>query len=154
MDGALGGAIIGGLVGGKDGAATGAVIGGVGGYAHGQSREAERRRRQEEQRIRYERERVEIERRRLDEERRFREQQTRRREQEAPASGGGSGAFSNLVIEVQRSLTVLGYKPGAIDGRPGQSTIAAIEAYQSDQGLLVTGQPSEALLAHMRQRGG
>lgn len=148
MGGALGGAIIGGLIGGEDGAAAGAAIGGVGGYARGASRENQRRRRVEEQRTRYERERVELERRRLEEERRFREKTA-----SAP-SGGGSSALSNLIIETQRSLTVLGYKPGPIDGQPGQSTTTAIEAYQAEQGLLVTGQPSEALLAHMRKRGG
>ena len=166
LGGALGGAVIGGVVGGGEGAAAGAAIGALAGTAHGASQEAKQKRRAEEQRARYERERLQLERRRAEEERQYREQQRAReerqyREQQArkqrsqsARSGAGTAAQANLIIELQRSLTVLGYQPGPIDGRPGGSTLNAIKAYQQDQGLLVTGQPSEALLAHMRQRGG
>ena len=155
LGGALGGALIGGLAGGKKGAGAGAAIGGLVGYAHGSSKEQERKRRAQEQRARYERERLELERQRLEEERYYRERQAQQqaaRQQQKPAQAGS--AQMNLVIELQRSLTVLGYNPGGIDGRMGPATVSAIQAYQQDQSLLTTGQPSEALLAHMRQRGG
>jgi peptidoglycan hydrolase-like protein with peptidoglycan-binding domain len=96
---------------------------------------------------------VEIERQRLEEERSYRERQAQAQTQ-AKAKRGAGFASQNLVIEIQRSLKVLGYQPGPIDGSPGDDTKSAIMAYQRDQGLLETGQPSEALLAHMRQRGG
>jgi peptidoglycan hydrolase-like protein with peptidoglycan-binding domain len=54
------------------------------------------------------------------------------------------------VYETQELLTLLGYDPGPIDGLYGKRTGAAISAYQSANGLLVDGQPSTALLAHLR----
>jgi peptidoglycan hydrolase-like protein with peptidoglycan-binding domain len=49
---------------------------------------------------------------------------------------------------------VLGYNPGAIDGRPGGKTADAIRQYQTDKGLLVTGDASAPLLQHLRRNGG
>ncbi|MGI9383146.1 MAG: peptidoglycan-binding domain-containing protein, partial [Methyloligellaceae bacterium] len=50
--------------------------------------------------------------------------------------------------------TRLGYAPGIVDGRYGRRTGQAISTYQHDYKLLVTGQPSQALLDHMRAHGG
>ncbi|GAB4225168.1 MAG: hypothetical protein Kow0032_00330 [Methyloligellaceae bacterium] len=60
----------------------------------------------------------------------------------------------NLVYNIQVSLTKLGYSPGPIDGRYGRRTADAIKAYEYNNQLLVTGQPSEALYQHMLQHGG
>ena len=50
------------------------------------------------------------------------------------------------VRAVQRELTDRGYDPGPADGNIGLLTQAAIMAYEHDQGLLLTGEPSERLL--------
>lgn len=65
-----------------------------------------------------------------------------------PAYNGG------LVYNIQLSLTNLGYDPGPVDGVYGQRTGDAISAYQYNNRLPVTGQPSQAVYAHMRQSGG
>jgi peptidoglycan hydrolase-like protein with peptidoglycan-binding domain len=61
---------------------------------------------------------------------------------------------STRVLDIQRALNRLGYDAGPADGRMGARTRGAIEAYQRDQGLLISGEPSAALLRHMRERAG
>lgn len=55
------------------------------------------------------------------------------------------------VVEVQQLLTAQGYEPGTVDGLYGTRTQTAIEAYQRDRGLTVTGTVDEALVAQLRQ---
>ena len=57
--------------------------------------------------------------------------------------------FSQLVTDIQRMLTELGYRPGAVDGSYGQRTRQAIKRYQSNTGLRVDGHPSEDLRQHL-----
>ena len=52
---------------------------------------------------------------------------------------------SDLVLVLQEGLFTLGYYDGAIDGLPGPATRAAVEAFQRDNGLPVTGQVSADL---------
>jgi hypothetical protein len=52
---------------------------------------------------------------------------------------------SESVRSIQTSLAALGYKPGAADGILGHKTRNAIEAFQRDRGLPVTGEASAAL---------
>jgi hypothetical protein len=52
--------------------------------------------------------------------------------------------------EVQEVLLALGYDIGAIDGLIGPNTREGIRDYQRQHGLPVTGQPTPALLEHMR----
>ena len=59
-----------------------------------------------------------------------------------------------LIKEIQRSLIVLGYDPGPVDGLTDGPTINAIRTYQEDNGLMTTGRASKDLLIHMRQNGG
>lgn len=59
-------------------------------------------------------------------------------------------AYSPVVYSIQQELSAKGYNPGPIDGAYGSRTGAAIQAYQRDQGLAVTGQPSQSLLDHLR----
>ncbi|MDA7088449.1 peptidoglycan-binding domain-containing protein [Pseudomonas sp. SA3-5] len=59
-------------------------------------------------------------------------------------------AFSSTVQEVQRELNRRGYSAGPSDGLMGARTRAAIQAYQSEHDLLVDGQATSALLAHLR----
>ncbi len=125
--GAGAGAIIGGATGGGKGAAKGAIIGGAAGAILGGVSESNRRRRYAPP-----------------------PPPPRRVYTYAPAPGPAYG----LVYDVQSSLLRLGYDPGPLDGQMGRRTADAIAAYEHDNGLLVTGQPSEALLNHMIQRGG
>lgn len=54
------------------------------------------------------------------------------------------------IVRVQRLLALLGYAPGFADGHPGQRTRAAIERFQSDLGLPVTGAASLELLSALQ----
>ena len=57
--------------------------------------------------------------------------------------------FRQLVTDIQRMLTELGYRPGPVDGSYGQHTRQAIKRYQSNTGLTVDGHPSEDLRQHL-----
>lgn len=66
-------------------------------------------------------------------------------------------AKPGLVLDLQRGLAERGYYDGDIDGLPGPRTQQAIRDFEQAQGLKVTGEPSEALLARVlqaRARGG
>jgi len=120
--GGLGGLAIGGIIGGGRGAAVGALIGGVGGAIVGATS-------------------------------RNRRQRSVRRPQRntARAAAPRAAATSPIVSGLQGALSAKGYNPGSVDGRMGPSTAQAISAYQKASGLLVTGQPSQALLDHMKK---
>lgn len=64
------------------------------------------------------------------------------------------GPAHGLVYNIQHSLTKLGYAPGPIDGQYGRRTADAIRAYEYNNQLLVTGQPSDSLYNHLVQHGG
>lgn len=55
------------------------------------------------------------------------------------------------VLEAQRLLKELGYNVGSIDGVYGTKTADSIRAYESDNGLPLSGTPSPGLLLHMRK---
>lgn len=163
--GAMTGALIGGIAGGGRGAAIGAMTG----MAVGGINESEQRRRREEYYRRQQDMRMQMEHQRQMEQMRMQQEMQRAREAEwrrqqqtqmqpqgfapmpaAPAQARGG----DLVADTQRSLTVLGYNPGGVDGKLGPATVAALKQYQSDHGLLVTGRASPELLSHMRAKGG
>ena len=54
-------------------------------------------------------------------------------------------ATSETVESIQTSLATLGYKPGPADGVLGTRTRSAIEAFQRDQGMSVTGKATTQL---------
>ncbi len=56
---------------------------------------------------------------------------------------------NNLVVEAQRLLGGLGYRPGPVDGIIGPRTLAAIREFEKRIGLPATGQLDQALLAKM-----
>lgn len=58
------------------------------------------------------------------------------------------------VVGIQEALAARGYDPGPADGVAGSRTRAAIRRYQTDAGLPVDGQPSPALLNHLKFVGG
>ena len=61
---------------------------------------------------------------------------------------------SGLVYNIQTSLMQLGYRPGPVDGVYGQLTADAISAYEYNNRLPVTAQPSQGLYSHMIRSGG
>ena len=68
---------------------------------------------------------------------------------ETPAeqsSMGDGQPGEKLVSAIQRELASRGYDPGRITGTPGIVTRSAILAYQFDQHLALTAEPSEELL--------
>lgn len=68
------------------------------------------------------------------------------------ATGEASTApssFPELVADIQRMLSELGYRPGPVDGKMGDRTRQAIRRYQSNTGLPVDGHPSPSLHRHL-----
>ncbi|MDJ0957525.1 MAG: peptidoglycan-binding domain-containing protein [Arenicellales bacterium] len=57
------------------------------------------------------------------------------------------------IYDVQNALTQLNYAPGSVDGVYGGRTRRAIEEFQRDKGLPVTGNINEELLAALKQSG-
>lgn len=56
-----------------------------------------------------------------------------------------------LLIEIQRELARVGLYRDAIDGVTGPRTTAAIKAFETAAGIVITGQPSPELLVALRQ---
>jgi hypothetical protein len=56
-----------------------------------------------------------------------------------------------LVIRIQRGLAAIGYGHGTADGLLGRRTRSAIRAFQSREGLPVTGRISKSLEAALRK---
>ncbi|QEX24584.1 hypothetical protein FRZ61_45250 [Hypericibacter adhaerens] len=54
------------------------------------------------------------------------------------------------ISELQWQLAIHGYDPGSADGAVDWRTRQAIGEYQQDAGLPVDGEPSQALLSHLR----
>lgn len=128
--GAGAGGGLGAALGGRKGAQTGAAIGGVIGVLQGSQNEQARRQRH------------------------YRTYQPApRRTYRAPAPAPRA-VSSQLVADIQYSLTNLGYTPGPIDGVAGRGTKSAVRAYQADNGLLIDGKISRELLQHLRYNGG
>ena len=69
----------------------------------------------------------------------------------APAA---SPAIDPAVLRMQVVLDKLGFGPGIIDGRGGQSLTNAIKGFQESRGLRVTGTPDAATLAALRPYAG
>lgn len=63
-----------------------------------------------------------------------------------------ASAGSDTVRGIQAGLGKLGYDAGPADGKAGAKTRAAIRSYQERNQLLVDGEPSAALLAHIQKQ--
>ena len=57
-----------------------------------------------------------------------------------------SGQIDRNVLHVQVILDKLGFGPGVLDGRGGQSLVAALKGFQESRGLPVTGEADQATL--------
>ncbi len=75
----------------------------------------------------------------------------------APALASAASAAAparpraEIVADIQRELTRRRIYDGVIDGLTGPKTDAAIRKYEQQAGLRPTGEPSEAVLGHMRR---
>lgn len=58
--------------------------------------------------------------------------------------------YEVLVEDVQRELLATGHFQGLVDGVNGPRTKLAVEAYQRDNGMAVTGEVNKKLLEHIR----
>ena len=58
------------------------------------------------------------------------------------------------VLQAQRLLIQLGFDPGEPDGLVGKQTVKAIKAFQTAQGLAVTGYPNPQFYASLREASG
>ncbi len=138
LQGAIGGAIVGGAVKGGKGVLPGAAIGGVVGIIGGAIEEEHRRSKRKYRRAR----------RHNNNYRHTRATPRHRAHRPAPAYD------TELVADIQDSLLTLGYDPGPVDGVLGPKTVAAIEEYQNNYGLPLTGEPTAELHDHMVRQGG
>lgn len=68
----------------------------------------------------------------------------------ATTTGSDASSLSYSVANVQQLLNDLGYDAGPVDGIMGSKTRSAIRAYQTDQGLPTSGQPSRSLFAKLQ----
>jgi peptidoglycan hydrolase-like protein with peptidoglycan-binding domain len=59
-------------------------------------------------------------------------------------------AYNSVVAGIQAELNRNGYDAGPVDGLIGDRTRNAIADYQRNRRLLVTGEPSQSLLDHLR----
>jgi peptidoglycan hydrolase-like protein with peptidoglycan-binding domain len=57
---------------------------------------------------------------------------------------------THLITSIQSELRRRGYEISSLTGRLDASTVSAIQAYQADAGLAVTGQPSQVLLTSLQ----
>lgn len=71
-----------------------------------------------------------------------------------PLDSLGAELKRSYVVGIQQELKARGYDPGPIDGVTGRRTHDAIRRYQRAADLPVDGQPSPALLNHLKFVGG
>ena len=93
-----------------------------------------------------------MEQQRMAQQRRMAEQQQMAQQQQMMQQ---SVAHSSMLVkDVQRSLLILGYITGPIDGIYDSVLAKAIMTYQSDHGIADTGAANAALLNHLRANRG
>ncbi len=66
-----------------------------------------------------------------------------------PLTDSGETKSADVTKGVQRELNTINYEPGPADGALGLVTRAAIFAYEYDNGLVLTGKPSDQLLSQL-----
>ncbi len=67
----------------------------------------------------------------------------------APPNSDSAMSRADVVRGIQRELDTRGYAPGAPDGVPGLVTRAAIMAFEHDNGIALTGEPTQELLGRI-----
>ena len=56
------------------------------------------------------------------------------------------------VLAIQKRLTELGYRPGALDGVYGPQTVSAVVAFQNDEGLVPDGEVGDRTRVELTRR--
>ncbi len=62
-------------------------------------------------------------------------------------------ALDGLVARIQAGLRAYGYDDLIVDGQMGQQTATAIQRFQLDYGMKITGEPSDVVLDKLRDIG-
>jgi len=62
-----------------------------------------------------------------------------------------ASAVNRDILHVQVILDHLGFSPGMLDGKPGQSMTAALKGFQEARGLPITGEADAATLVTLKQ---
>ncbi|MEL6947118.1 MAG: peptidoglycan-binding domain-containing protein [Pseudomonadota bacterium] len=60
---------------------------------------------------------------------------------------------SGLIARIQKGLRAYGYEDLTVDGKMGQQTATAIQRFQLDYGMKITGEPSERVLKKLKSIG-
>ena len=58
-----------------------------------------------------------------------------------------------LVAQIQSGLKAYGYDELVVDGKMGTNTATAIQRFQLDYGMKITGEPSDLVLEKLREIG-
>ncbi len=66
----------------------------------------------------------------------------------------GEVPVSQRIVEIQKALARLGYGPIRIDGRVGETTKQAIERFERDRRLPVTGEVSDRVIRELNAVAG
>jgi localization factor PodJL len=81
------------------------------------------------------------------------EQLAEARRRTAPGNAAADREARDLIAAIQRELNRLGYRTGVPDGIAGNRTRTAIERFQRESGLDVTGTATDQLLDRLRVSG-
>ena len=81
------------------------------------------------------------------------EQLAEARRRSAPGNAAKDREARDLIAAIQRELNRLGYRTGVPDGIAGNRTRTAIERFQREVGLDVTGMATDRLLDRLRVSG-
>lgn len=81
------------------------------------------------------------------------EQIAEARRRAAPGNAATDREARDLIAAIQRELNRLGYRTGVPDGIAGNRTRTAIERFQRESGLDVTGMATDQLLDRLRVSG-
>jgi len=60
---------------------------------------------------------------------------------------------TGLVAQIQSGLKAYGYEDLKVDGKMGQHTATAIQRFQLDYGMKITGEPSDGVLKKLKEIG-
>jgi len=64
-----------------------------------------------------------------------------------------TNAASGLIARIQAGLRNYGYEELVVDGRTGKQTKSAIQSFQLDYGMKITGQPSQSVFKKLLEIG-
>ena len=72
---------------------------------------------------------------------------------ETTSSNKQEEVLDGVVARIQSGLRAYGYDDLVVDGKMGQQTATAIQRFQLDYGMKITGEPSDSVLKKLREIG-